>query len=627
MEIPGKTSFWSVVYEDRINFVTGRNDATSKVYDSMAFTQIKTIPDDNNFLGGVKDKGKFSEGWCFEVQTMIKPDGKMFQMTEAEPYPLKGIEKIWYICADTEKVKADFMNVIIKLRLKLQHGLGLWYNSAKPPKKETVSDMVSNSPQTVTNVLDGYWILLQDWSTCSVKCGGGFQHKQLMCVPPKPGGKPCSGEAMRKKACNEEPCPELGNADDEAKKNGTKMLPPIIKMMPISVRPLRYDKCHLKESDCIYTAFKPGVGIEGNNMKVPSRIVMNEKSVSIYTDEDLTSELGTYILERTTFLTIEGSTTCFALESGDAKGQFCNMDTSGNYSNFIEEWKYDFNLFKAQCHRAKDRIALDGKDQNDLNNELNKKVQAAQMDVMKEKTKKIQIKAKENPINKVEKMEETAMVAIKKELNIDGLLEKEELERETKEQEEIRASIKKEKQKDECLIKSIKEKEIEDQFNQEKFDKDKEVATIADNAKKDILQKRQLVKVKIMNMRKRAERKKQLLNDQLSNMRNEMAGSLGNINKLGDSSKCFKPKENDQEDQKKIMEFCNQNFSSASPVQFKECITADTFCFTCCQNQIGEAHVSEREECNDKCDPPKQAELPTKGSWQWVSPTNKNSIQ
>jgi len=152
-------------------------------------------------------------------------------------------------------------------------------------------------------------------------------------------------------------------------------------------------------------------------------------------------------------------------------------------------------------------------------------------------------------------MEETAMVAIKKELNIDGLLEKEELERETKEQEEIRASIKKEKQKDECLIKSIKEKEIEDQFNQEKFDKDKEVATIADNAKKDILQKRQLVKVKIMNMRKRAERKKQLLNDQLSNMRNEMAGSLGNINKLGDSSKCFKPKENDQEDQKKIMDF------------------------------------------------------------------------
>jgi len=129
------------------------------------------------------------------------------------------------------------------------------------------------------------------------------------------------------------------------------------------------------------------------------------------------------------------------------------MDTSGNYSNFVEEWKYDYNLFKAQCHKAKDKVALDGKDEDDLNNELNKKVQAATLDVMKEKTKKIQIKAKENPINKVEKMEETAMVAIKKELNIDELLQKEELERESKEQDDLRANIKKEKQKDECLIK------------------------------------------------------------------------------------------------------------------------------------------------------------------------------
>jgi hypothetical protein len=590
----------------------------------MPFSLIKTIPDDNNFLGGVKDKGKFSEGWCFEVQTMIKANGQMFQMTAEEPYPLKGIEKIWYICADTEKVKADFMNVIIKLRLKLQHGLGLWYNSAKPPKKETVSDMVSTNPQQVTNILDGYWILLQDWSTCSVSCGGGFQHKQLMCVPPKTGGKPCSGEAMRKKKCNEDPCPELGDGADSEKK-GQKMLPPIIKMMPISIRPLRYDKCHLKESDCIYTAFKPGVGIDANPMKVPSRIVMNEKSVSIFTDEDLSSELGTFILERTTFLTIEGSTTCFALESGEAKGQFCNMDTSGNYSNFIEEWKYDFNLFKAQCHRAKDRVALDGKDQDDLNNELKKKVEAAQMDVMKEKTKKIQIKAKENPINKVEKMEETAMVAIKKELNIDGLLEKEELERESKEQDDLRDSIKKEKQKDECLIKSIKEKELEDQFNQEKFDKDKEVANIADNAKKDILTKRQQVKVKIMNMRKRSERKKKLLNDQLSNMRNEMAGSLGNINKMGDSAQCFKPKPKDEVDTKKISEYCSKNFASASPVQYKECITEDTFCTTCCQNEIGEAHVTEREKCNDICEPPAGVVLPTKGSWQWVQSMNKNT--
>ena len=583
----------------------------------MPFTLIKTIPDDNNLLGGVRNKGKFAEGWCFEVQTMINSSGQLFQMTDKEPYPLKGIEKIWYICADTEKVKAQFMNVIIKLRLKLQHNLGLWYNSALPPKKETVADMVSNTPQTVGNILDGYWILLQDWSTCS-----GYQYKQLMCVPPKPGGKACTGEAMRKKKCNEEPCPNLGEEESNKK---SKMNPPVIKMMPISVRPLRYDKCHLKESDTIYTAFKPGVGIEENPMKVPSRIVMNEKSISIYTDEDLASELGTYILDRSSLKTIEGDTNCFILESGEAKGKLCNMDTSGNYSQFVEEWKYDFNLFKAQCRKSKDKVAIDGADENALNNELNKKVQAATLDVMKEKTKKIQIKAKENPINKVEKMEETAMIAVKKELDIDGLLEKEELERESSEQDELRASITKERQKDECLIKSIKEKELEDQFNMEKFEKDKEVATIKEHAKKDILQKRNQVKIKILNMRRRAERKKKLLNDQLSNMRNDMAGNLGNMNKMGDSSQCFKPTPKNPEDTKKISAYCDKNFASASPVQYKECISEDTFCFVCCSTEIGEAHVRDREQCNEKCDPPKEDALPTKGSWQWVQSTNKNT--
>jgi len=37
---------------------------------------------------------------------------------------------------------------------------------------------------------------------------------------------------------------------------------------------------------------------------------------------------------------------------------------------------------------------------------------------------------------------------------------------------------------------------MEDQFNMEKFEKDSEVAKIAENAKKDILTKRQQVKVK-----------------------------------------------------------------------------------------------------------------------------------
>jgi len=126
-------------------------------------------------------------------------------------------------------------------------------------------------------------------------------------------------------------------------------------------------------------------------------------------------------------------------------------------------------------------------------------------------------------------------------------------------------------------------------------------------------------------MRKRADRKKKLLNDQLSNMRNEMAGSLGDMNKMGDSSQCFKPKPNDQDDKKKISAYCDKNFASASPVQYKECLTEDTFCFTCCRTEIGEAHVSYRDKCTERCDPPNEEALPTKGSWQWIQSMNKNT--
>jgi hypothetical protein len=172
-----------------------------------------------------------------------------------------------------------------------------------------------------------------------------------------------------------------------------------------------------------------------------------------------------------------------------------------------------------------------------------------------------------------------------------------------------------EKKKDECLIKSIKEKEIEDQYNLSKIQQDKEVNELKEQAKQQILQKRKQVKMKILQMRKRASRKKKIYQDEIQTLRTQVAGQLNKHSKDGNAGLCFKPTNSD-EDKKKVVQYCNSNFSDASPNKFKECLGED-YCFVCCENEFGEMHIKDREKCYDKCD-----EVPKKtvkaGSWQWT---------
>jgi hypothetical protein len=86
---------------------------------------------------------------------------------------------------------------------------------------------------------DGFWVKLQDWSTCSLKCGGGTQSYHRVCVPPKKGGKPCAGQPELIKKCNEQPCPVI-KKEDKGKGAGKNSFKPKIKVMPFSSRYQRY---------------------------------------------------------------------------------------------------------------------------------------------------------------------------------------------------------------------------------------------------------------------------------------------------------------------------------------------------------------------------------------------------
>ena len=220
----------------------------------------------------------------------------------------------------------------------------------------------------------------------------------------------------------------------------------------------------------------------------------------------------------------------------------------------------------------------------------------------------------------MEKLQETAMLEMKKELTIDQLLQKEELEREEAEQRELQKQVELEKKKEECLIKSIKEKELEDQFNLSKAQHDKELNELKEQAKQQILMKRKQVKLKIIQMRKRAERKKKILQGEMQSIRSQVASKMSHLGKEGNLELCFKPSQK-QEDKDKVMQYCKSNFMESSPTKFNECLDHNTYCYVCCETEFGNMHLKRRDECYDKCDAEPKKDTST-GSWQWVESIN-----
>jgi len=55
-----------------------------------------------------------------------------------------------------------------------------------------------------------------------------------------------------------------------------------------------------------------------------------------------------------------------------------------------------------------------------------------------------------------------------------------------------------------------------------------------------------------------------------------------------------------------------------------ECKDPDQFCSICCENEIGEYHTDEREDCLDMCSHPDKKD--DTGTWYWVPGGKKGAV-
>lgn len=588
-------------------------------FDILNIAQLENVRESPDYKGGVQDFGNFDEGYCIKVKTHSKD------------------AQIWIICTGSTSEKEKLMDLIRKIKLKMQRDQGLVVTGPQSKPIETLESEIHPEGATLqankggmsvsfdssASLVDGYWIIIHDWSQCSLKCGGGESLLQRMCIPPKNGGKPCHGEAILRRRCNLDPCPGVFNTKPSRFSNTTVVMAPSVKIMPFSARPQRYSKCIIKEADLMYT-LKTQVDDKDEtidasgiiqkkskkeiSLQLPSRVIMNNKTFTVYGGDSYDSLKATFDLPQTNFSPSLDHELCFILRDPTKSAEFCFF-SSENTQDMYDQWDYDFNLFKYQCRTKKPILALDRADEEELKHKMQDERNSMLLDQEKELRKKEEYHNEDEIQGQVSKTHKIALQAIQKELNLDAMIEKEENQREELIEEKLRKEIEEEKRKQKCAMEKIKEKELENQYNLRVEEKAKELEEVKKKAQEEIIMKRNNLKKKVLDMRKKAKRNQSKLKQELINLRMKMANDLNDAWKKGNGLNC---KEIDSEI--KWRHYCMKAFPN-NPVKFGECKNTNNVCEFCCRHEFSDVYPQDRAKCIDEICPSKKLNL--NGKWVW----------
>ncbi len=631
--IPNKASFFLVVYNQSLSLYSTRKNQVNHLIDSLKIDYIKVIPEDDVLNGGIRDYGNFPFGYCIEIMASIPTHYNGGKITGGMGNP-----ETWVLCTSIGRNKDRLLSTLIKLKVKhqrLQHN-GMKITTAEKKlvnkPKPGIGSMIANplakkqsldfGPKTGvgSSLKDGYWVMLQDWTSCSKKCGGGLSYLQRMCVPPKNGGKACVGEPLLKNPCNKHPCPSVNSLltliKKSRKSNDPAVAPkPIVKAGVFSNRPQRYSKCKIRENDAFIMTKVVGAK---ELVKKPIRIVMNNMTISVFNDDHYQELYYSFNLQKTQF-TYSHTQCCFMLQDNLKKDEFCGYNEycgPKDKNVWIDGWSSDFKLFKLNCKTElpvnsnlnevliKQDIEDDVKKKSSISDDQVQTTAANEQAILVKK--EVLKQAKRQYEKKKKKAEDMSFTVIGKEINLENMVKREEEVKQETEVEKLQTQIKQEEYKQDCLEQSFQERELDDEFVESEKESSDDVDEVEQHARKKIFNSRNKLRRTIQQMKMKTESKTQSLTGKLKQIRMKMSKEIMLANKNGSIDNCRKGKK----DADFRETYCNNNFVE-DWTRNADC-KSDDFCYVCCETEFGAMFVTNRDNCYKMCDfkPKKKEEKP-----------------
>lgn len=584
--IPDESSFFMVLYLNNLSIYASRDEILNSAIDSLLIEDITPVPEDDYLKGGLKNLGKFKPGFCVVVKT--KPHAAY----NADAF----INKNWYFCFESNNTKTKFLKTLAKMKVIDQRSKNQIVTSQQVSEENLNDKLLGGKKKEENETKDGKMVLLQDWSECTLKCGGGKSYQQWMCIPPAKGGKPCSGQTIKEKDCNTDACPETRTADDEKKSNEeNKFVKPIVKIARFSQRFNRYTKCVIKETDI----FK----IDAEENKIPARLIMNTQTLSIYGDDEYLNKEYSFNLAETDFKILP-KFCCFELTDKARKSQFCGFDTAcgdPDTNPFITDLSQKFTEFKTVCNRGKATTFISDEDIKQIKASKQKAMSVQNFEVESQKAEKAHEEITEETNTKVfKKINETqksGLKALEKEVRIESLIKQDEEKKEGEKEVLIYKQIEQEKQKNKAINQQIKEKELETDFQMEDFQAQKDVKEAQNEIVEQIQVNRENLKKQLDEIRKEAKKRRQTLQGKLKKLKSSISQKLMKATKNGNKDQCLKGLRTDTI----RIKYCDAIYVD-DYLENEYCKETENFCYSCCDNEFGLLKPADRDDCYESCD-------------------------
>jgi hypothetical protein len=599
--IPSDTHFYVVLQKNGLSFYKDKNNLEETLKDTIFLENIRPIPEDAPKNGAVQGVDKYSEGYCFRVATS---EGDTSKEMEQQTTDENAGRRIWLICTERKQEAESLMNNLIDLKIASQKENGLTITAGEQKDLDDTSEF---KPKKGSN--DGYWQIVKDWGDCTKACGGGKQYRQLVCIKPAEDSKDCEGSNVRERDCNTFPCPvELTPEKDKADQN-IDFEKNDIKFLPISNKPLKYDKCVIMERDAILLRYPDQKTIKERTFKrepiekekIAIRLVMNLDTITAYLDDQYKVPIQSVNIRvpNLKFENLngkgneEGGHHCFSVSDGVSTIEACQINCNDNELSFVEEWNYHINEFR-ECKPKDETVEQDIEFENEVQN-LKNELEKKKMEEIRRNEFTKELVNIQN-INKKHDIEIQSY--LQREKKLEELIEKEEEAKGMDEYRELQLQMEEEQKKAGCLLNELKNKEQIDSIKSAKIEAEQKRSEATRKAQKQLDDMRKASQKRIKELQKINARRLKSLKDKIELIRIDTAGKIRSNTSNGHTELC---KIATKEDESKIELYCGKAYLD-DPNKYMECRNYDTFCFVCCEHETNNAN--DREKCyKNNCNP------------------------